>query len=513
MSNNDSGNNSPTDIITYIGVPLAVLGVLPILYNTLSTLAALSKIKRMLRRGKLTALTRSDIINKVIEVELPRYAVQPWDRYNHRSEYWQLSRQPSSIPGGSWTTFNWKTNTIGIKTQRLEYADQLRQPQVEVEFQELVAYLLDLGGVPNAQGWRMLRSSGLWTPTGCSLMSSPDGTRPALKMSSLDDSDGHLSLKVTWEPSWTTRDASTLPPYWIRLPPPPPAPKETASSAEASTSQEVAGTETATEEEKTGNDESSEGDTEKEKGKDKKEKELTPKQSMDSVQKQAEKNASEPIICQFTVDGLQSALSQDFAQSPSRVPSTFSSPSSAAALEVQSLYIDHLRVTRNGRTNGTWFASAATAYGTTSQTVLWNYLIPEEILNFSRRDSVPCGVLEILGVVSSEKTPQWQMNSTDNDSMEAHELFIRRMREQRDAMAAEAKMDPAQRQFAASQRMHREMAQRMDDSEFLPFSRIFDSFFLHFTWLYLIFLADSLFDERWERYKTSCRARPLMAGK
>jgi len=134
-------DHSATDIITYIGVPLAVLGVLPILYNTAMTLTALSRIKRMLRHSKLTGLTRSDVVNRVIEVELPRYAVRPMDRFSDRAEYWSLSRHPSSIPGGSWTTFNWRTNVIGLKTQRVEYADQLRQPQVEVAFDELVCYL------------------------------------------------------------------------------------------------------------------------------------------------------------------------------------------------------------------------------------------------------------------------------------------------------------------------------------------------------------------------------------
>ncbi len=153
----DSGT-SATDIITYIGVPLAVLGVLPILYNTVVTLVNVSRIKRMLRHSRLTALTRSDVVNRVIEIELPRYAVTPWDRFQHRREYWSLARHPSAIPGGSWTTFNWRTNAIGIKTQRVEYADQLRQPQVEVAFTELVCYLLDLGAVPDPHGWKLLRS-------------------------------------------------------------------------------------------------------------------------------------------------------------------------------------------------------------------------------------------------------------------------------------------------------------------------------------------------------------------
>jgi hypothetical protein len=124
---------------------------LPILYNTVATLVALSRIKRMLRHSKLTALTRSDVVNRVIEVELPRYAVRPKDRLEDQ-DYWTLSRHPSMIPGGSWTTFNWRMNVIGLNTQRVEYADQLRQPQVEVAFDELVCYLLDLGAQPDPHG-------------------------------------------------------------------------------------------------------------------------------------------------------------------------------------------------------------------------------------------------------------------------------------------------------------------------------------------------------------------------
>jgi hypothetical protein len=52
---------SAPDIITYIGVPLAVLGVLPIIYNTISTLATLAKVRRMLRRSRLVGITRGDV--------------------------------------------------------------------------------------------------------------------------------------------------------------------------------------------------------------------------------------------------------------------------------------------------------------------------------------------------------------------------------------------------------------------------------------------------------------------
>ncbi|KAI1777437.1 hypothetical protein F4818DRAFT_348137 [Hypoxylon cercidicola] len=428
MSSTDSGY-SATDIITYIGVPLAVLGVLPILYNTVATLAALSKIKRMLRYGRLTALTRSDVVNRVIEVELPRYAVTPCDRFTDTELYWRPSRQPSFIPGGSWTTFNWRTRAIGAKTQRVEYADQLRQPQVDVAFDELVAYLLDLGAVPDAHGWKLLRSTGLWTPTGCSLMNSPDGVRNALTIAPLDDSDGHLSLKASWSSDWTTRDVSSLPPYWIRLPPPlVRIPKAVGPTEEASTSKEDSKVE------------------DLEKGKEKEQIDAR-KESLDSIQKQAEKNPRASIICQISTNGLISAMSQEDG-------ALFS------IANLQGLHVEHLRI-RSGKSDGVWFASFATAFGTTSQTVLWNYKIPDEILNFARRDTVPCGVLVLLGVVDESQTPTWASNYNSNE--EASELFFRRCAEQRVAMQAESQMAPPQREIAVRQRMQMESNQRMQD--------------------------------------------------
>jgi len=421
-------SSSASDLITYIGVPLAVLGVLPILYNTAVTLAALSKIKRMLRHSRLTALTRSDVVNRIIEVELPRYAVTPWDRFTHRAEYWTLSRHPSAIPGGSWTTFNWRTNTIGLKTQRVEYADQLRQPQVEVAFDELVCYLLDLGATPDPHGWRLLRGTGLWTPAGCALMTSPDGRETALAIAPLDDSDGHLSLAVTWSGQWTTRDYSNLPPYWVRLPPAPRPAEDAAkgkNSAEASSSAQ-------------GGDAPpyhQEGESSS-----------IRKESLDSAQQEAEDNSRRPITCQISMDGVVAALPQD-----DQFEST---------VKLDSLYIEHIKI-RRATSDGVWFASAATAYGTTSQTVLWNYKIPDDILAFARKETVPCGMLVLLNIVEMSATPEWATKHDDHGA--ALDIHVRRHREQREAMAAEARMPPAQRQAAASDRARRENEERLQD--------------------------------------------------
>ncbi|KAL0941878.1 uncharacterized protein CTRU02_204641 [Colletotrichum truncatum] len=409
---------SASDIITYIGVPLAVLGVLPILYNTIATLAARSRILRMLRHARLTALTRSDVVNRVIEVDLPRYAVTPWDRFEHQEEYWSLARHPSSIPGGSWTTFNWRTNIIGLKTQRVEYADQLRQPQVDVSFDELICYLLDLGAVPDAHGWRLLRSTGLWTPVGCTLMKSPDGQHKALTIAPLEDSDGHLSLAVSWSSHWITRSHESLPPYWVRLPPP--AVIEIKADIET-------------------NDD---GTAEKVDTTEEPKKAPSPASSVDSISRAVATNGQKPIACKISNHGLISAIPEDGDH-----PTT-------------SLYIEHVRI-RPGSSTGTWFASAATAYGTSSSTILWNYRIPEDILAFARGSSVPCGVLELLGIVDSSQTPEW--GSKHDDMRDRMDLREKRMREQLSALTAESRLNPAQREQAVRERIRRENDQRLDD--------------------------------------------------
>ncbi|KAL1841653.1 hypothetical protein VTJ49DRAFT_6759 [Mycothermus thermophilus] len=480
MDADQQTQHSATDIITYIGVPLAVLGVLPILYNTVATLAALSRIRRLLRHCKLPALTRSDVVNRVIEVELPRYAVRPMDRFMDRDEYWTLSRHPSNIPGGSWTTFNWRTNVIGHSTQRLEYVDQLRQPQVEVAFDELVCYLLDLGAVPDPHGWRLLRSSGLWTPVGCALMRSPDGRNNALTIAPLDGSDGHLSLAVTWAGPWTTRDCSYLPPYWVRLPPLQESEAATSSSSkvtdETEDSKPASEDTKSSEETKTSDTSSAEQDT---KAADEdsssiiKKTSSIHKQSIDSTRRAAASYRRHPITCQISTEGIVMALSEDASDSSYPDPSLSAAPSihslTPTARARSTLYVDHLLIRGNpsttGRTDGMWFASAATAYGTTSQTILWNYKVPDEILTFARRETVPCGVLVLLGVADEASTPEWMSESAarqeEDDRQRQIEESQRKAREHHAAIVAESRMSPQERSQAVLARMRRDAEERM----------------------------------------------------
>lgn len=228
-----------------------------------------------------------------------------------------------------------------------------------------------------------------------------------------------------------------------------------------------------------------------------------PKESLDSIQKQAEKHRRSAITCRISVEGLVTALCEEEANEGGDYDSA------AAAADDDNdnpnrqglLYAEHLRIRRGRGTGGNpdpnpnpnpnnynsnnnngavggggvhdqgvWFASAATAYGTSSQTVLWSYRIPDAVLGFARRETVPCGVLVLLGFVDEAQTPAWASAGAGAGERAARdeqfERFVRRSREQQLAVAAEARMAPAERQAAASLRTQKEMQQRLQDSEF-----------------------------------------------
>jgi hypothetical protein len=422
---------SAPDIITYIGVPLAVLGVLPILYNTIVTLTALSKVRHTLRKSRLAAITRGDVINHVIEIEFPRFTIAPLDREDDADEYWSTYDHPSLVPGGSWTIFNWKMHTVGLKTQRITYADELHQPQADIGFEELISYLLDLGAVPNAAGFRMLRTSGLWVPTGTALLLAPDGHESVLRIASLNDSDGHLSLAVRWNRSWRMRNKSSLPPYWIRIQGPD-AEQTILDEVLTIKGQEPAATDPFVSE--AGNEDPPEmtdsvmadsafEDLKKDGGSD----------ARSSTSKYVKQPSA--VRCHITIEGLHDAIPEHPDSEPS-----------------QHLDISHLEIKRmNSSTTGTWFASATTALGASSQTVLWNYHISEEVHIFSRKETVPCGILVLLGVAEESATPEWATKY--DDEAERRDLQMKKMREQSQAMLRENKLPPDQRQAAVRERM------------------------------------------------------------
>jgi hypothetical protein len=411
---------SATDVITYIGVPLAVLGVLPILYNTALTLATLAKVRRMLKKGRLEAITRGDVINHVIEIDLPRYTIAPLHREEPQKKYWSLHDHPSPIPGGSWTIFNWKKNRIGQKTQRIDYSDQLRQPQAEVAFEELIGFLMDLGAVPDEAGFRMLRGSGLWIPVGTPLLRAPDRIEPVLTIAPLDDSDGNLSLAVRWSSNWGMRDPSSLPPYWVLIKGefPPKAASKHETSEENLLGSKVETTTVA-----------------------ESEKSSTPKTSKYTP---IPEETPPAIRCQIGVNGLNTAIPNDFD-----------------AQMFDQLDIGHLKVDETiSNTTGVWFASAITAFGTSSQTVLWSYKIPSEMLSFAKKDTIPCGILVLLDVVEESTTPEWATKY--NDEEEANAAAQRRLKETTRAFLRENQLPPDQKAAAVRERRMKEHEEFVD---------------------------------------------------
>ena len=50
------------------------------------------------------------------------------------------------LRGESWRTFHWKKLVVGRKLYRIQYADELREPPAEIDFSDLVHFLLDRGG-------------------------------------------------------------------------------------------------------------------------------------------------------------------------------------------------------------------------------------------------------------------------------------------------------------------------------------------------------------------------------
>ncbi|KAK2800666.1 hypothetical protein FQN50_008050 [Emmonsiellopsis sp. PD_5] len=223
-------SSSAADIITYIGIPLAVIGVLPILYTCIRAILIHRTIRHNLtiNNHASTAITRGSLMSGVVEIELPRFTITPLDRELDAEYYWKLNPTRSGLPGASWSFFHWNMLVTGKRLYRVQYRDELRVPQAEIGFEELVGFLLDRGAVLDERGWGVLRTSGLWTPAGTVLLRPPvvagagsggvvGPSEAVLRVGVPDDSDGVLSLSVFWQSVWDRRGPGCLPPFWMRL--------------------------------------------------------------------------------------------------------------------------------------------------------------------------------------------------------------------------------------------------------------------------------------------------------
>lgn len=447
-----------SDIITYVGVPLAVLGVLPILYTFMLAILTQRRIRASLvHHGHRPVSTtrphdgftiRSSPMTSLIEVELPRYTIAPLDRND--GAYWKhtgegqegegehhrlLDRAQSTLSmieegrvrgflrGGSWRAFHWQRLIVGRKLYRIQYEDELREPPAEIGFSELVHFLLDWGAVPDPMGWEKLKSGGLWTPAGTVLLrkvdDGDDSTKHidwVLRTSMPDESDGILSLSIRWARDGVDiadlRGAASLPPGWGRLRQP------QLLEANEKRKDETKDLPTRIEEMKTAN-----------------------KHSIDSssFRFRAEDNRVRRLLWE------QKEIETGFICEPFR--------------------------TYEQSAAGLWFACAASALLSRKQSSggLWAFEIPSDIQTFVRKDSIPCGVMVILGLLAETDAPQWSTEKESeydsfNSGRQHHQRFQARLAAER----LEKTMAPEQ---AHIHRMNREAAERQQQHNDMLASR------------------------------------------
>lgn len=414
-----------SDIVTYIGVPLAVLGVLPILYTAINSFITIRRIKHTLHRNGLhEAHTRGSLMSGVVEVSLPRFSIAPLDREEDYEEYWGLNSAATTLKGGTWTIFNWNHLITGSKLYRLQYSDELQIPQAEIDFEELVSFLLDRGAVPNIKGLHMLRLAGIWTPVGTALLLSPDTTQSALRIAPSNDSDGVLSLALHWNKAWDTRDDHFLPPGWMRLrfskDPEKDAPEKKAPGDGMLDDEKAAAT----------------------KGLQLETFPLSSSTPRLSTQKPAFKYR--PMSLRIRLGHLGSSIAISNAMWEHENMPLAESPS-----------LDHLR----SHPISTWAPPIALALGLSKSLPLYNHVLDPALINFAGRESVPCGVLVTLGLLDESEAPPWE---TKYDRLEGvhrqHASFMAQQRE----VNAENMMSPDQARIARTKRFAAENQQRSD---------------------------------------------------
>jgi len=378
-------------------------------------------------------------MTSLIEVELPRYTIAPLERSHN--DYWKntgdgqeaeserqrlLDRAESTLSmieegrvrgflrGGSWRAFHWKKLIVGRKLYRIQYEDELREPPAEIDFSELVHFLLDWGAVPDPMGWEKLKSGGLWTPAGTILLRKVEDENEArkhidwvLRTSMPDESDGILSVTIRWSRDLTevveTRGASSLPPGWGRLVQP--LTLELSDKVVPET-RDLPGR---IEEMKSVNKYSL-GST--------------------SFRFQVEDNRVQRLLWE------QKNIETGLHSEPFRTHEQ-----SAAA---------------------SWFTCAASAILSRSQNGggLWAFEISADVRNFVRKDSVPCGVMVILGLLSEIDAPEWSTDketTSENSRVNLAQRHGQRFQARLAAERLEATMPPEQ---ARVHKMNREAAER-----------------------------------------------------
>ena len=351
---------APADIVAYVGIPLAVLGVLPIMYAFVNGFVTLQNVRKILERNGLKGTIRGSILAGIVEIELPRWGITPLQRGERG--YFAAASTRSTLPGGSWSYLVWNRVVIGKKIYRLQYSDDLREPQAEINFNELLAFLLDRGAVPDAKGIHMLRLAGLFTPAGTPLLLSPDRLQPVLRVSVPDDSDGYLSLALFWSHAWDERDESSLPPSWMRI------------------------------------------------------------RDVPVVEGQVAKDDASSKIQELSLESRKSASIRFHIGIRNR--SLIVDEMSWEAFSHDTTRLSDFEHLQTGSPE-TWYPSLAVALGRMKSLALWTCHVPAHIAAIAQTDSLPCGVLVLTGLIDEAKTPAWATKyDPSEDHLETSNKFF-----------------------------------------------------------------------------------------
>ena len=333
---------------------------------------------------------------------------------------------------------NWNYVVTATKTYRLQFSDDLQIPQAEVEFDELISFLMDRGAVPDAKGLHMLRVSGLWTPTGTPLLVSPDGLGSVLRVAGAGDSDGILSLALRWEKGWDRREEESLPVGWMRLDVPPlstsmiddPISDEKKDHEKSSSDDLVFD-----EQQKLQN-----GDV------------PTPDPEKPCVSSTSTKYTPKPTSLRLRLTSIGSVLS---IQSPTWEHSHTSLPPGSQPS------LTHL--TSPTSTASTLFPSLALTYALSNSLPLHTCTFPSSMLILtSPSASVPAGVVVLLGLLPEDEAPEW--GETKYDPHEGSSAIHSRFMASHRAMTAERMMAPEQANVARMAREAEERARMMEDA-------------------------------------------------
>ncbi len=249
-------NASAAEIITFVGVPLAVLGVTPILYTFISALYTRSHLLHLLHQSNLFHLlhksdldahVRARLMTGVVEVDLPVFQLEPLPRDDPL--YWAIRVPSLSVKGTSWSHFNWFIREADRVCVRFQRSDKLVLPESMVDFEKLLAFLLDRGASLSPKGFHALRHRGQQAPVGTVLMEirtdSEGDTIPVLTVTKPGERHGSISLELYWREGLHHRNSASLPLSWIRgpavrmqrIPAVDPVPVPESSSASRDTSQ------------------------------------------------------------------------------------------------------------------------------------------------------------------------------------------------------------------------------------------------------------------------------------